>query len=136
MPLARIGRFARATVDRPTRTGEPIAPGRRFIVRFEDRAHIHRLHPSRLLRIIVGVGLFAFGMANIFIPGPGGSVFILGSALVLAGESRTFARVLDAGELRFQRPIQWVLRHPFVAVATISALVFAGITAIGIALAR
>lgn len=105
--------------------------GQRFITRYEQRAHIPRLHPHRLARIVLGFTLFAIGMLNVFIPGPGGSVFILGSALVLSGESRTFARLLDRGEVRFQCPIMWVIRHPIVAVVTISCLVFVSVTVVG-----
>lgn len=95
-------------------------PGERFIARFEERASVPRVHPARLGRILLGLTLFAIGMANAFIPGPGGSVFILGSALVLSGESRTLARVLDWGELRCQRQIRWVIERPVLAVTSIS----------------
>jgi len=105
--------------------------GERFITRYHERSHVPRAHPRRLLRILLGFGLLAFGFANIFIPGPGGSVFILGSALVLSGESRLLARLLDHGEVRFERPIDWVLRRPIVAVTTVSVTVFVAITLIG-----
>ena len=48
--------------------------GARFISKFEERSHVHRLHPMRLWRLVLGLGLLAFGIVNIFIPGPGGSV--------------------------------------------------------------
>ncbi len=90
-----------------------------------------RAHPRRLLRVLLGVALLAFGFANIFIPGPGGSVFILGSALVLSGESRMLARMLDHGEVRFERQIEWVLRRPIVAVSTVSVSVLVVVTFVG-----
>ncbi len=121
--LRRARGHAKRLVSNGSRT-----PGQRFTTRFDERSHIPRAHPRRLARILLGLALFAFGMANIFIPGPGGSVFILASALVLSGESRTFARILDRGEIRFQRQIRWVIENPTVAVVTISSIVFVTMT--------
>ena len=125
--LTRVRQHAAAHVKR---TAEATR-GERFITRFHERAHVPRAHPRRLLRILLGLGLLAFGFANIFIPGPGGSVFILGSALVLSGESRLLARLLDHGEVRFERQIDWVLRRPIVAVTAISASVLVVVTLVG-----
>lgn len=85
---------------------------------------MHRLHPMRLWRLLVGLGLLAFGIINIFIPGPGGSVIILAALLVLAGESRLLARLLDWGEVRFSRQVDWALRHKIATVLLISGSAF------------
>jgi hypothetical protein len=106
--------------------------GRRFVERFEARMHVHRLHSVRLGRVLLGIGLLAFGFVNILIPGPGGSVFVLGSALVLSGESRTLARLLDHGEVRFAAQVDWVLQRPIVAVVTIGTCVLAATTLVGV----
>ncbi len=103
---------------------EQVVAGRRFIERFERRAHVHRLHPSRLWRLLLGLGILAFGIVNVFIPGPGGSVLILAALLVLAGESRLLARLLDWCEVRFERQIGWMLRHKLIAVCLISGSAF------------
>jgi hypothetical protein len=125
--LTRIRRHAAAHAARAAEAKR----GERFITRFQERAHVPRAHPRRLLRVLLGVALLAFGFANIFIPGPGGSVFILGSALVLSGESRMLARMLDHGEVRFERQIEWVLRRPIVAVSTVSVSVLVVVTFVG-----
>lgn len=119
--------------DSPKR---PDASGSRFITRFEERAHLHRLHPMRLWRLIVGLGLLAFGIVNIFIPGPGGSVIILAALLVLAGESRMLARLLDRAEVRFQRQVNWALTHKLAAVLIVSGSAFVVVTLLGLAVAR
>jgi len=113
-----------------TSSAEDAIAGSRFVTRFEARSHLHRLHPMRLVRLIVGLGLLVFGVINIFIPGPGGSVIILAALLVLAGESRTLARVLDRAEVRFARQIGWALRHKLAAaliVSTTALLVVGGL---------
>lgn len=111
--------------------GPAATPGSRFIARYEARSHIPRLHPRRLGRVLLGLGLFTIGMLNVFVPGPGGSIFILGSALALSSESRTFARLLDWGEVRFQRQIRVVLDRPVIATATISVLVILAVFVVG-----
>lgn len=100
--------------------------GARFVTRYQSRAHLHRLHPMRAWRLLLGLGLLAFGIVNIFIPGPGGSVIILASLLMLAGESRTLARGLDWAEVRFARQVDWALDHKLLAMLIVSgcALVF------------
>ncbi len=98
--------------------------GRRFASKFEERSHISRLHPVRLWRLVLGLALLAFGIVNIFIPGPGGSVIILASLLVLAGESRLLARLLDWAEVRFQRQVDWALRHKIATVFLVSGSAF------------
>ena len=113
-----------------------VASGDRYISRFEERSHLHRLHPHRLWRLVVGFGLLAFGIVNIFIPGPGGSVIILASLLVLAGESRLLARLLDWCEVRFERQIGWAVRHKLAAVLIVSACAFAAVTTLGVLVAR
>lgn len=102
---------------------EPLR-GRRFITKFEERSHMHRLHPMRLWRLVLGLGLLIFGIINIFIPGPGGSVIILASLLVLAGESRLLAKLLDWAEVKFQRQVDWALRHKIATVFIISGSAF------------
>ncbi len=109
------------TEDRPD---EPIR-GRRFITKHEERLHIPRLHPVRLWRVVLGLGLLAFGIVNIFIPGPGGSVLVLAALLVLGGESRLLARLLDWSEVRFQRQIGWAARHKLAAMLVVSGCAFA-----------
>lgn len=99
--------------------------GSRFITKFEERSHLHRLNPVRLWRLVVGLGLLAFGIVNIFIPGPGGSVIILASLLVLAGESKLLARGLDWAEMRFSRQVDWALRHKIATVFIVSGSAFA-----------
>jgi hypothetical protein len=99
--------------------------GSRFIRKYDERSHVHRLHPKRLWRLLLGVGLLAFGIVNVFIPGPGGSVMILAALLLLAGESRLLARLLDRSEVRFQRPIGWAVRHKVAAMLVISGCAFA-----------
>lgn len=98
--------------------------GRRFITKFEERSHMHRLHPMRLWRLVLGLGLLLFGIVNIFIPGPGGSVIILASLLVLAGESRLLAKLLDWAEVKFQRQVDWALRHKIATVFIVSGSAF------------
>ena len=98
--------------------------GARFITKFEERSHLHRLHPVRLWRLVLGLGLLAFGIVNIFIPGPGGSVIILAALLVLAGESRLLAKLLDWAEVRFQRQVDWALRHKIATVIIVSGCAF------------
>jgi len=102
----------------------PELRGRRFITKYEERAHLHRLHPVRLWRLVLGLGLLAFGIVNIFIPGPGGSVIILASLLVLAGESRLLARCFDWGEVRFAPQVDWALQHKLLTVLIISGSAF------------
>ena len=99
--------------------------GSRFISRYQERAHLHRLHPMRLWRLVVGLGLLAFGIINIFIPGPGGSVIILASLLVLAGESRLLASLLDWAEVRFAPQVDWALRHKIATLFIVSGSAFA-----------
>lgn len=99
--------------------------GSRFISKYESRAHLHRLHPVRLWRLVVGLGLLIFGIINIFIPGPGGSVIILASLLVLAGESKLLAKLLDYLEVKFSRQIGWALEHKILAMLIISGTAFA-----------
>lgn len=99
--------------------------GSRFITKYDERSHLHRLHPVRLWRLVLGLGLLAFGIVNIFIPGPGGSVIILAALLVLAGESRQLARLFDWGEVRFAPQVDWALRHKIVSVLIISGCAFA-----------
>ena len=98
------------------------ARGTRFIAKYEERSHIHRLHPKRLWRLLVGLGLLVFGLFNaFFVPGPGGSAFVLASLLVLAGESRLLARLLDYCEVRFARQVDWALDHKILAACIVSA---------------
>lgn len=108
-------------VDAPV---EDAVRGSRFINRYEQRSHLHRLHPVRLWRLVLGLGLLAFGIINIFIPGPGGSVIILAALLVLAGESKLLARLLDWAEVRFQRQVDWALRHKIATVFIVSGCAF------------
>ncbi|MCW2926122.1 MAG: hypothetical protein JWM86_90 [Thermoleophilia bacterium] len=76
----------------------------------------------RLWRILVGLGLLLFGLFNaFFVPGPGGSAFVLAALLVLAGESRLLARLLDYLEVRFGRQVDWALRHKIAAACIVSA---------------
>lgn len=123
-----------ATSLSAARTAAERQPGTRFIARYDARSHLPRAHPRRLGRILVGLGLFAIGMLNVFIPGPGGSIFIFGSALALSSESRTLARLLDRGEVRFQRQIRVVLDRPIIATATISIIVLALVFGAGVAI--
>jgi hypothetical protein len=99
--------------------------GSRFVSAFERRSHLHRLHPVRLWRLVLGLGLLLFGIINIFIPGPGGSVIILASLLVLSGESRILARLLDSLEVRFARQVDWALSHKLAAILIVSGCAFA-----------
>ncbi len=99
--------------------------GARFIRKYEERSHISRLNPVRLWRLVLGLGLLAFGIVNIFIPGPGGSVIILASLLILAGESRLLAKLFDWGEVRFAPQVDWALRHKIATVFIISGSAFA-----------
>ena len=98
--------------------------GARFVTKFEERAHMHRLHPLRLWRLVLGLGLLIFGIINIFIPGPGGSVIILASLLVLSGESRLLARLLDWAEVKFQRQVDWAMRHKIATLFLVSGSAF------------
>lgn len=99
--------------------------GARFVTKYEERSHMHRLHPLRLWRLILGLGLLIFGIINIFIPGPGGSVIILASLLVLSGESRMLARLLDWAEVKFQRQVDWALTHKLATLFIVSGSAFA-----------
>lgn len=98
--------------------------GARFITKYQERSHMHRLHPMRLWRLVLGLGLLIFGIINIFIPGPGGSVIILASLLILAGESRLLAKLLDWAEVKFQRQVDWALRHKIAAAIIVSGAAF------------
>ncbi len=104
--------------------------GSRFLSANERRSHLHRLHPVRLWRLLLGLGLLAFGIINIFIPGPGGSVLILSSLLILAGESKPLARALDALEVQFADQVDWALKHKLVAIIAASAAAFIGLSAL------
>lgn len=126
---------ADAAAEQSAATSDAIA-GSRFVSRFEERAHLHRLHPHRLWRILVGLGLLAFGIVNIFIPGPGGSVIVLAALLVLAGESRTLARLLDHLEVRFAHQVAWALRHKLTAAILVSAAALLVVTLGGYAVTR
>jgi uncharacterized protein (TIGR02611 family) len=110
--------------------------GKRFITKFEERAHMHRLHPKRFWRLVVGIALLIFGIINIFIPGPGGSVIILASLLVLSGESRYLARLLDWCEVKFERQVAWALRHKILAALIISGCAFIVVAGLGWAYAK
>lgn len=99
--------------------------GARFTSKFQERSHVHRLHPSRLWRLVLGLGLLVFGIINIFIPGPGGSVIILASLLILAGESRLLATLLDKLEVRFQRQVDWAMTHKIATLFIVSGSAFA-----------
>lgn len=106
------------------------APGTRFTTRYEARVRERgvRWRPSR---IGLAVALFTIGMLNVFVPGPGGSVFIFASALVLSGESRRFAALLDRAELRFQRQASWMLAHPLLVSCAITLTVLVVLAALG-----
>jgi hypothetical protein len=110
---------------------DPGIRGSRFRTAFEKRSHLHRLHPVRLWRLVLGLGLLAFGIVNIFIPGPGGSVIILASLLVLAGESRLLAALFDRLEVRFARQVDWALGHKIAAMLIVSACAFIAVTLLG-----
>lgn len=110
--------------DSPGQADDDALRGVRFISKYESRSHMHRLHPLRLWRLVVGLGLLIFGIINIFIPGPGGSVIILASLLVLAGESKYLARLLDWAEVKFQRQVDWALRHKIATVFIVSGSAF------------
>lgn len=100
--------------------------GARFVTRYQSRAHLHRLHPVRAWRLLLGLALLVFGIINVFIPGPGGSVLILAALLMLAGESHLLARTLDWTEVRYARQVDWALDHKLLAmlIASSAALVF------------
>ena len=120
----------------PPTTAEP-APeedairGARFITKYDERSHMHRLHPLRLWRLVLGLGLLAFGIVNIFIPGPGGSVIILASLFVLAGESRLLAKLFDWGEVRFSRQVDWALANKLLFVLLVSGTAFVVVFGLG-----
>ncbi len=119
------GRLARAAT-RAARFEEALAsrPGERFRTRYEARVAEHGVarRPSRLL---LAAALFTIGMLNVFVPGPGGSIFIFSSALVLSAESRRFASLLDHAELRFLPQVRWMLAHPVVVSTVITVTVLA-----------
>lgn len=106
--------------------------GTRFIMRYEHRAHISRLHPSRLWRLLLGVGLVIAGIINAFIPGPGGSLMLLAGLFVLAGESRLLARLFDWAEVRFSRQVDWALKHKILALCITSACALTAVTLLGL----
>jgi hypothetical protein len=114
-----------------TAAEEDALRGVRFIRRYEARAHLHRLHPARLWRLIIGLGLLAFGIVNIFIPGPGGSVIILASLLILAGESKLLARMFDWFEVRFARQVDWALEHKVLTICLVSGAAFIAVFGLG-----
>lgn len=127
---------APAELSGPTGGAEDAIAGSRFTSRFEARAHLHRLHPVRLWRLVLGMCLLVFGIVNIFIPGPGGSVIILAALLVLAGESRMLARALDSAELRFAPQIGWALDHKLAAVLIVSLTALTVVSGLGYLLSR
>lgn len=109
-------------ITQPEAAEEQSLRGARFITKYQERAHIHRLHPKRLWRLLVGLGLLVFGLFNaFFVPGPGGSAFVLAALLVLAGESKILARLLDWAEVRFARQVDWALDHKIAAACIVSA---------------
>jgi hypothetical protein len=114
----------------PAATDLPAARGSRFAAAHQRRAHLHRLHPSRLWRLVLGLALLLFGVVNVFIPGPGGSVLILSGLLVLAGESGRLARVLDAIEVRYGREVDWALRNKLAAIVISSAFAFVALSSL------
>lgn len=105
--------------------------GARFVTRYQSRAHLHRLHPVRAWRLLLGLSLLAFGIVNIFIPGPGGSVIILAALLMLAGESHLLARLLDWTEVRFARQVDWALDHKLLAMLIVSGAALVFVTTMG-----
>lgn len=107
--------------------------GTRFIMRYEHRSHIPRLHPSRLWRLVLGIGLVIAGIINAFIPGPGGSLMLLAGLFVLAGESKILARMFDWAEVRFSRQVDWALRHKILALCITSACALTAVTLLGYA---
>jgi hypothetical protein len=108
----------------------PAARGSRFRAAHQRRAHLHRLHPSRLWRLVLGLALLLFGVVNVFIPGPGGSVLILSSLLVLAGESGRLARALDRLEVRFGSEVDWALRNKMAAMVITTVFAFLAVSSL------
>lgn len=107
--------------------------GSRFAIAHQRRAHLHRLHPVRLWRLLLGLALLAFGIVNVFIPGPGGSVILLSSLLVLAGESRWLAMKLDDLEMRYGPQVDWALEHKVAAVVVSSGAAFLAVSTLTLA---
>lgn len=97
-------------------------PGERFVARYSARMAERggRRRPGRLL---LALALFTIGMLNVFVPGPGGSVFIFSSALVLSAESRRFAALLDRWELRLLPQVRWMLAHPLLVSTVITGTI-------------
>lgn len=77
-------------------------PGHRFQGRYHARRNPDTPSLGRALRIVSGIVLIVVGTAFLVLPGPGIPPLILGAALI-AGESLTVARWLDAVELRLRR---------------------------------
>lgn len=94
------------------------------MARYEAR-RAERERARRPSRFLLATGLFSIGMLNVFVPGPGGSIFIFASALVLSAESRSFARLLDRCEVRYLPQVRWALAHPVLMSTTITLAVLA-----------
>ncbi len=79
-------------------------PGHRFVETYNEGRRGKRSTAGHIGRLIAGVLLSVVGVVLMPAPGPGMLVVVLGLAL-LAHESLTVARILDAAELRVRPPV-------------------------------
>lgn len=78
-------------------------PGRRFALRYER--HNRGSGAGTALRVLLGVFLIVLGIPFLVLPGPA-FVPILAGAVLLAGESRRIAALLDRIELAVRRGLR------------------------------
>ncbi|MGE5639582.1 MAG: hypothetical protein ACM30H_05760 [Clostridia bacterium] len=81
------------------------APGRRFQELYRRRHRRRESELRRLLLMAFGGLLVLFGALLVFTPGPGAAVAAFGAVLI-AGQSRRAALVLDRWEIRLRRLVQ------------------------------
>lgn len=74
-------------------------PGRRFTLRYQR--HNRGSGAGTAIRVLLGVFLIVLGVPLLVLPGPA-LIPILAGAVLLAGESRRVAGVLDRIELRLR----------------------------------
>lgn len=102
---------------------------RRFVKRFEERARYRESTHSavRAVRIALGVVLIALGIAIGWLPGPGFVLLAVPGALLLAGEVRWVARLLDGLEHGTRSALAWLARHHAAPALFLAALALAAV---------
>lgn len=87
-------------------------PGRRFQERYDRARHVERRSGAgrRIVMFFAAGVCLIIGVVLTFIPGPALPFLFLAGGL-LATESRTIARFMDASEMRLRRIFGWAKRR-------------------------